>query len=137
VDLHGNIWADSLHARKIYSGVGGQCDFLRGAYLSEGGVPIIAMKSVTSRGQSKILDKCPEGITTTAISADPVIVVTENGCFDPRGLSMGEHAVGIAHLAVEEERDALLKHIYDSEKFHKPREALKDGHPKGFTPMNP
>ena len=99
VDLHGNIWADSLRGREVYSGIGGQADFLRGSYLSEYGYGIIAMKSTTSSGVSKIMDLCPEGITTTAISADPVVIVTENGAFDPRGLNMVEHAVGIAHLA--------------------------------------
>ena len=44
VDLHGNIWADSLDARKIYSGVGGQSDFIRGAQYSDGGVAIIALE---------------------------------------------------------------------------------------------
>ena len=58
-DLHGNIWADSLDTRQIYSGIGGQADFLRGSYLSEGGVPIIAMKSTIDSGQSKVVDKCP------------------------------------------------------------------------------
>ena len=134
-DLHGNIWADSLLSRKIYSGVGGQADFLRGASLSPGGVPIIAMKSTTQKGQSKILNKCPEGITTTAIAADPVIIVTEYGAFDPRGLSICEHAVGIAHLAEPEIRDNLLKHIYDSEEFHNPKQAFTRGRPKGFTPF--
>ena len=62
VDLHGNIWADSLDARKIYSGIGGQADFLRGSYLSEGGSGIIAMKSTTDKGHHKIMNKCPEGI---------------------------------------------------------------------------
>jgi len=133
VDLHGNIWADSLFARRIYSGVGGQADFLRGAYLSEGGVPIIALKSTTAKGLPKVLDKCPEGITTTAISADPVIIVTEYGAFNPGGLSIVERAVGIAHLADPGTRDKLLKHIYDSEEFHNPGEALKGGRPKGFT----
>jgi len=134
VDLHGNIWADSLKAREIYSGVGGQADFLRGAYLSEGGVPIIAMKSTTGKGLSKILDKCPEGITTTAIAADPVIIVTEYGAFDPKGLSLTEHAVGIAHLAEPAARDALLKHIFDSGVFYKPAQAFRRGRPKGFFP---
>jgi len=73
VDLHGNIWADSLNATQIYSGIGGQSDFLRGAYLSEGGVPIIALKSTTTEGSSKILDKSPEGISATATAADPPI----------------------------------------------------------------
>ncbi|MCP3930739.1 MAG: acetyl-CoA hydrolase/transferase family protein [Bacteroidetes bacterium] len=134
VDLHGNIWADSLEGRHIYSGIGGQADFLRGSYLSEGGFGIIAMKSTTDSGISKIVDMCPKGITTTAIAADPVIVVTEHGAFNPKGLNLVEHAVGITHLAEPEVRDFLLKRIYESPEFHKPREALKDKYPKGFTP---
>jgi len=134
VDLHGNIWADSLYAMQIYSGVGGQADFLRGAYLSNGGIPIIAMKSTTQEGLSKILDRCPEGITTTAIAADPVVIVTEQGAFDPRGLSITEHAVGIAHLAEPETREKLLSHIFDSGVFHKPSKWFQRGKPKGFFP---
>jgi len=132
VDLHGNIWADSLNAREIYGGIGGQVDFIRGSYLSEGGMPIIAMKSTTDNGQSKIIDMSPQGITTTAIPADPVILVTENGAFDPRGLTIAEHAVGIAHLAANEFKEELLKTIYESKSFHKPKEALKDVRGKGF-----
>ncbi|MBN1820333.1 MAG: acetyl-CoA hydrolase/transferase family protein [Prolixibacteraceae bacterium] len=134
VDLHGNIWADSLKGREIYSGIGGQADFLRGSYLSPGGYGIIAMESTTSKGVSKIIDMCPEGITTTAIAADPVVIVTENGAFNPRGLNLVEHAIGIAHLAAPEFRDQLLKRIFESPEFYKPREALKDKAPKGFTP---
>jgi acyl-CoA hydrolase len=134
VDLHGNIWADSLQARRIYSGVGGQADFLRGAALSPGGVPIIALKAMTAGGASKIVNKCPEGITTTAIAADQVVIVTENGAFDPRGLAFSERAVAIAHLAAPEVRRQLLKEIYDSPVFHHPAAALKDGVPKGFMP---
>jgi len=132
VDLHGNIWADSLDARMIYSGIGGQSDFLRGSYLSEGGVPIIALKSTTEKGQNKIMNKCPEGITTTAIAADPIVIVSEYGAFNPRGLNIAEHAIGIAHLASQDQRDFLLKTIYESTAFHKPRQALKDSSPKGF-----
>jgi len=133
VDLHGNIWADSLQARQIYSGVGGQADFIRGAYHSKGGVPIIAMKATTAKGFSKIVDKCPEGITTTAIAADPVVIVTEYGAFDPRGLSIVEHAVGIAYLSAPQTREKLLRHIYDSPEFHSPAGALSDSPPKGVT----
>lgn len=133
VDLHSNVWADSLNATRIYSGIGGQADFLRGSYLSKGGVPIIAMKSTTSKGQSKIMMKCPEGITTSAIAADPVVIVTEQGAFDPRGLNLAEHAVGIAHLAQPECRDKLLKYIYESKEYHKPQQALNGKPPKGFT----
>jgi acyl-CoA hydrolase len=136
VDLHGNIWADSMKARQIYSGVGGQCDFIRGANLSKGGVPIIALKSLTAKGVSKIVDMCPEGITTTAIAADPVVIVTENGAFDPRGLSISERALGIAHLASPSVKDDLLKKIYDSPEFHHDKGAPIDAAPKGFHPYD-
>jgi len=132
VDLHGNIWADSLDARHIYSGVGGQADFIRGAQYSEGGVAIIAMKSKTQKGISKIVDMCPAGITTTAIPADQVVLVTEHGAFDPRGLSLGERAVGIAHLAAPEETEKLLKVIHDNPAFHRPDRAWQRGM-SGFT----
>ncbi len=131
IDLHGNIWADSLDARKIYSGVGGQADFIRGAQYSDDGIAIIAMKSLTSKGLSKIVDQCPAGITTTAIPADQVIIVTEHGAFDPRRLSLGERAVGIAHLAEPEIREKFLKMIYDNPAFHKPKWSQKDV--PGFT----
>jgi acyl-CoA hydrolase len=133
VDLHGNIWADSLDARKIYSGVGGQADFIRGAQYSEGGVAIIAMKSKTRDGKPKIVNTCPAGITTTAIPADQVIIITEHGAFDPRKLSLGERAVGIAHLADATQRENLLQTIYDNPTFHNPESILDKGVP-GFTP---
>ncbi|HQL24157.1 MAG TPA: acetyl-CoA hydrolase/transferase C-terminal domain-containing protein, partial [candidate division Zixibacteria bacterium] len=98
-----------------------------------GGVAIIALKSTTRAGISKIVDRSPSGITTTAIPADQVVLVTEYGAFDPRGLSLGERAVGIAHLAAPEERDKLLKVIHDNPAFHKPDLTLHKGIP-GFTP---
>ncbi len=133
VDLSGNIWADSLDARRIYSGVGGQSDFIRGAQYSDGGVAIIALKSTTAAGVPKIVDRCPAGITTTAIPADQVIVVSEHGAFDPRGLSLGERAVGIAHLASPDQRESLLRVIYEDPAFHKPDLSMHHGIP-GFTP---
>ena len=118
VDIQGNIWADSLDARKIYSGVGGQSDFIRGAQHSEGGVAIIAMKSTTASGLPKVVERCPAGITTTAIPADQVILVTEYGAFDPRGRSLGERGVGIAHLAPPVQREHLLQVIANDPAFH-------------------
>lgn len=136
VDLHGNIWADSFRGRSVYSGIGGQADFLRGSYQAQQGFGIIAMKSTTSAGTSKISLMCPAGITTTAIPADPVIIVTENGAFNPKGLNISEHAVGIAHLAEPNTRDMLLRHIFDSPEYFKPRSALRDTAPKGFIPYD-
>ncbi len=115
--------------------MGGQSDFLRGAAFSRGGVPIIALKSTTNKSTSKIVDKCPEGITTTAIAADQVVLVTEHGAFDPRGLAFSERAVAIANLAEPKTRERLLKQIYDSPEYHHPAQALKDGVPKGVIPF--
>ena len=136
VDLHGNIWADSLKGREIYSGIGGQADFIRGSILSKNGYAIIGMESMTNNGISKIIDMCPEGITTTAIAADPVIIITENGAFNPMGLNLVEHAIGIAHLAEPFAKEKLLRKIYDSPEFYKSKEALSNKNPKGFIPYN-
>ena len=136
IDLHGNIWADAVQGRMVYSGIGGQADFLRGSYLAKNGFGIIAMKSQTHKGISKIMSLCPEGITTTAIAADPVIIVTENGAFNPMGLNIAEHAIGIAHLANPQTREKLLRYIYDTKVYYKPKNALKDKPPKGFTPYD-
>ena len=136
VDLHGNIWADSLKGREIYSGIGGQADFIRGSILSKNGYAIIGMESMTNNGISKIIDMCPEGITTTAIAADPVIIITENGAFNPMGLNLVEHAIGIAHLAEPFTKEKLLRKIYDSPEFYKSKEALSNKNPKGFIPYN-
>ena len=94
------------------------------------------MESATNKGISKIIDMCPEGITTTAIAADPVIIVTENGAFNPMGLNLVEHAIGIAHLAGSENKEELLRKIFDSPEFYKSRAALSDKTPKGFTPYS-
>jgi 4-hydroxybutyrate CoA-transferase len=135
IDLHGNIWAASLAARRIYSGVGGAADFARRVtYRSNrGNWSIIAMKSTSSNGRSKVYDMRPKGITTTAIPSDQVVLVTEHGALDPRGLSIGERAVGTAYLAGSEQREVLLRGICDSGVFHKPKSALRNGYPKGFT----
>jgi len=94
------------------------------------------MKSTTSDGESKIMLRSPKGITTTAIPADPVVIVTEYGAFDPRGLNIAEHAVAIAHLAAPKYREKLLKHIYDSKEYYRPQKMVGDKPPKGFIPYD-
>ena len=54
VDLFGNVWADFIELRRYYSGVGGQPDFVRALNDRIYGTPIIAMQSITDKGQSKI-----------------------------------------------------------------------------------
>jgi acyl-CoA hydrolase len=72
VDLTGQVCADSIGER-LYSGVGGQMDFMRGASLSEGGRPIIALRSTTSRGESRIVPllKSGAGVVTTRAHVHP------------------------------------------------------------------
>ncbi len=60
IDLTGQVRADSIGTR-IYSGVGGQIDFMRGAAASEGGQPIIAMTSRTPKGARKSCRNCSQG----------------------------------------------------------------------------
>jgi len=61
---------------------------------------------------------------------------TENGAFDPRGLSISERAVGIAHLASPAARENLLRRIFDSPEFHHAKGALSDGAPRGVYPYD-
>ncbi len=68
IDLTGQVCADSIGAYQ-YSGVGGQMDFIRGASLSKGGKPIIAMPSVTNKGLSKITPFLKEGASVTTTRA--------------------------------------------------------------------
>jgi len=68
------------------------------------------------------------------IAPDQVVIITEHGAFDPRGLSFSERVIAIAHLAEPETRELLIKRIYDSPEYHHPAQALKDGVPKGIIP---
>lgn len=75
IDLTGQVCADSIGTYH-YSGVGGQMDFMRGAALSEGGKPIIAMSSVTKTGESKIVPFLKEGAGVVTTRAHVQYVVT-------------------------------------------------------------
>ena len=99
VDLTGQVCADSI-GMKHYSGVGGQIDFMRGASYSEGGKPIIALPSVTSRGESKINPFLKPGAGVESTRANVHYIVTEWGVADLYGKSMKQRAkvlIDIAH----------------------------------------
>jgi acyl-CoA hydrolase len=101
IDLTGQVCADSIGTYQ-FSGVGGQMDFMRGASLSEGGKPIIAMESTTSSGQSKIVPFLKEGAGVTTTRAHIHYVVTEHGVVNLYGLNLRQRAealIGIAHPA--------------------------------------
>ena len=78
VDLTGQICADSIGTYQ-YSGIGGQMDFMRGAALSEGGKPIIAIPSVTNKGISRITPYLKEGAGVVTTRGHAHYIVTEYG----------------------------------------------------------
>jgi acyl-CoA hydrolase len=106
VDITGQVCADSIGDRQ-YSGVGGQMDFIRGAALSEGGKPIIALPSVTSSGESRIVSmlKPAAGVVTTR--AHVHFVVTEQGIADLFGKNLRQRAAALIAIAHPSHRDAL------------------------------
>jgi len=140
VDLTGQVCADSIGG-KIYSGVGGQmeyvfararagagghyeegsdivrvcvcvlCSFLRGAALSEGGKPIIALPSTTSKGLSRIVTslKRNAGVTTTRAHVD--YIVTEYGIARLWGKSLRERQHALIGIAHPEHRDWLASEV--------------------------
>jgi len=106
VDLTGQICADSIGSR-IISGVGGQMDFIRGASLSEGGKPIIALTSRTARGVSRIVSQLRAGAGVVTTRAHVHFVVTEHGIADLYGRTLGERARALIAIAHPEDRERL------------------------------
>lgn len=99
IDLTGQVCADSMGTYQ-YSGIGGQMDFMRGASLSEGGLPIIAMPSVTSTGISRIVPFLKEGAGVVTTRGHVHWVVTEYGKVNLFGKNLKQRAqalIGIAH----------------------------------------
>ena len=99
IDITGQVCADSIGAR-MYSGVGGQMDFIRGASLSENGKAIIALPSVTKRGESRIVPYLKQGAGVVTTRSHVQYIVTEYGIADLYGKTLKQRAqalVGIAH----------------------------------------
>jgi acyl-CoA hydrolase len=136
VDLFGNVWADFIDPQRYYSGVGGQPDFIRAINDHAYGTPIIAIKSLTDKGKSKIVKMHPPGISLTASAYDGVVIVTEHGIADLRGLTSGEKAFAIASIAHPSYRDEYLRQIYDDPMFTKPSWRSMDQLPRGVTMYN-
>lgn len=113
VDLTGQICSDSI-GRKIISGIGGQLDFIRGASLSEGGQPIIALPSRTKRGEPRIVPELKLGAGVVTTRGHVHIVITEYGIADLYGKTLRERAKSLIEIAHPEDREMLLRHIYQS-----------------------
>ncbi len=117
VDLTGQVCADSL-GHTIYSGIGGQMDFVRGAALSEGGKPILALPSTASGGRfSRIVSELTPGAGVVTTRGHVHWVVTEYGAVNLHGLTLrerGEALISIAHpdFRAELARDlARIRHF--------------------------
>jgi acyl-CoA hydrolase len=112
VDLTGQICADSIGTR-MYSGVGGQMDFMRGAALSPGGKPIIALPSTTSRGESRIVPFLKPGAGVVTTRAHVQFVATEHGVADLRGRTLVERARALTAIAHPDQREALERATFE------------------------
>ena len=112
VALTGQVCADSIGTRH-YSGVGGQMDFIRGASLSDGGKPIIAFSSVTSRGESKIVPALREGAGVVTTRAHVHYIVTEFGVADLYGKNLRQRARDLIRIAHPEHRPSLEKAAFE------------------------
>jgi acyl-CoA hydrolase len=106
VDLFGQANAEFIDGRQV-SGVGGLTDFLRGARLSDGGVPIVALAATAKAGQiSRIVPRLAPGAVSVP-RADMGVVVTEHGHADLRSLDLDGRAQALIAIAAPEHRDGL------------------------------
>ncbi len=111
IDLTGQVCADSIGS-EIFSGVGGQMDFIRGAALSEGGKPIIALGSVTAKGFSKIVPVLKPGAGVVTTRAHVQYVVTEYGTVDLYGKNIAQRAKALISIAHPNNREELEKEAF-------------------------
>lgn len=112
VDLTGQICADTLGCKQ-YSGVGGQMDFIRGAALSDHGRPIIALPSVTGRGESRIAAMLKPGAGVTTTRAHIHYIVTEYGVAMLYGKSLRQRAKALIEIAHPSHREALSQAAHE------------------------
>lgn len=110
IDLTGQVCADSIGTYQ-YSGVGGQMDFIRGASLSEGGKPIIALGSSTKKGTSKIVPYLKQGAGVVTTRAHMHYVVTEYGVAYLYGKNLRQRAYELMRIAHPDHREALEQEI--------------------------
>ncbi len=113
IDLTGQVCADSV-GHRIISGVGGQIDFLRGASLSNGGKPIIALTSRTSKGKSRIVSTLNAGAGVVTTRAHVHYVVTEYGIANLFGKSIRQRAKALIDIAHPDDR-ANLDRLFHEE----------------------
>lgn len=106
LDLTGQVCADSIGTYQ-YSGIGGQMDFMRGASLSEGGLPIIALPSVTSKGATRIVPFLKEGAGVVTTRGHVHWVVTEYGIVNLFGQSLKQRARALISISHPDHKESL------------------------------
>jgi acyl-CoA hydrolase len=113
IDLTGQVCADSI-GHRVYSGIGGQMDFVRGAAMSRDGRPIIALPSTAAEGSvSRIVAQLRPGAGVVTTRGHVHWVVTEYGAVDLHGRSLAERGKLLASLAHPDHREPLLAAIHD------------------------
>lgn len=118
IDITGQVCSDSIGTYQ-FSGVGGQIDFMRGASLSPGGKPVIAIESRTGKGKSKIVPTLKTGAGVVTTRAHMHYVVTEYGMADLFGKNLSQRACLLRDIAHPVDREALDRAIF--ERFGKTR----------------
>ncbi|MCH8492051.1 MAG: 4-hydroxybutyrate CoA-transferase [Idiomarina sp.] len=118
VDLSGQVCADSL-GTAIYSGVGGQMDFVRGASLSEGGRSVIALPATAAGGSvSRISTMLSPGAGVVTTRAHVHYIVTEYGVANLRARSMNERASELIKVAAPQFQEQLAREARDTWGLH-------------------
>ncbi len=108
VDLTGQICSDSIGTYQ-YSGIGGQMDFMRGAALSKGGKPIIAIPSVTNKGISRITPFLKQGAGVVTTRGHAHYIVTEYGIVNLYGKNLEQRSKLLISIAHPDHREELEK----------------------------
>lgn len=117
IDLTGQVCADSM-GHKIYSGIGGQMDFIRGAAVSPGGKPIIALPSTAAKGTvSRIVPELYPGAGVVTTRGHVHWVVTEYGAVNLHGLTLRERGAALVSIAHPDFRQELLQKLRDLKRF--------------------
>jgi len=112
VDVTGQVCSDSIGTYH-FSGVGGQMDFVRGAALSEGGKPIIALPSTTAKGISRIVPLLKPGAGVVTTRAHAHYIVTEYGMAYLYGKNMRQRAKALIEIAHPNHRETLERAAFD------------------------
>ncbi len=112
VDLSGQVCADSI-GTKMYSGVGGQMDYIRAASLSEGGKAIIALPSTTKSGISRIVPSLNIGAGVVTTRAHVHYIVTEYGIANLYGRTLKQRAKLLVDIAHPNHRETIDKQYFE------------------------